>query len=178
MTDICVEEPSLAYGTSPIEEERHRIQLIIDKTKTPEERNRLGQFPTPFLLARQMVAHAVPFLSLDETIRFVEPSVGTGVFLSAIDSNTVLMRRIGSVVGVEIDPLYARHAQKIWGARGFSIILDDFAKFVMNGERRLMADFICTNPPYVRHHHIPGPLKDLMRSEILSGLSLKVSGLA
>ncbi len=168
----------MAYGTSPIEEERYRIQSIIDKTKTPEERNRLGQFSTPFLLARQMVAHAVPFLSPDETIRFVEPAVGTGAFLSAIDSNTVLMRRIGSVVGVEIDPLYAKHAQKIWGARGFSIILDDFARFAMNGERRFTADFICTNPPYVRHHHIPGLMKDLMRAEIFSGLSLKVSGLA
>jgi hypothetical protein len=173
-----VEEPALAYGISPVEEERHRIQLMIDKAKTPEERNQLGQFSTPFPLARQMVAHAAPFLPPGETIRFVEPAVGTGVFLSAIASSTALMRRIGSVTGVEIDPLYAKSARNIWKAGGTSIIVEDFAKFAMDAGRRDTADFVCTNPPYVRHHHIPGSLKELMRTEILAGLSLKVSGLA
>lgn len=84
---------------------RAEAQEEVDSLKGAAERNKLGQFSTPFLLADQMVKHALAFLEPDIPLRFLEPAVGTGVFFSALLRNTKA-GRIESATGCEIDPAY------------------------------------------------------------------------
>lgn len=41
-----------------LEAERLSIQLVLDKKKTAAERNRLGQFATPSILAQDILTYA------------------------------------------------------------------------------------------------------------------------
>ncbi|MEI7899232.1 MAG: hypothetical protein WCK89_03200 [bacterium] len=108
-----------------IEADRAEAQDEADSRKGATERNKLGQFSTPFLLASQMVKHAVSFLEPGTRLRFLEPAVGTGVFYSAL-LRTVKAAQIGSATGCEIDPSYGDIAQKIWQPQGLEIISCDF----------------------------------------------------
>lgn len=152
--------------------------MAIDEGKAADVRNKLGQFSTPFELARMMVTQAGLHLSAGEKIRFLEPAAGTGVFFSALASNSGLETRLDSVLGLEIDPAYALPSQSLWHARGFEITQDDFIGFTSRLENRGCANFICTNPPYVRHHHMPAQLKELLHHRIRNELGIEVSGLA
>jgi hypothetical protein len=173
-----VEEASAAFDETLEERLRLRVQLEIDRSKSPIERNKLGQFSTPFQLARMVVAQAGRHLAAREQIRFLEPSVGTGVFFAALASNSLLSPRLGRVLGLEIDPAYARPAQEIWREKGFEIREQDFIAFSAAPENRAMANFICANPPYVRHHHVSAVLKEQLQVRIRAELGLEVSGLA
>lgn len=175
---FVVEKTQAAYGKAPEEDERFRVQLSIDGGKDPDARNKLGQFSTPFALARMMVAQAARHLSACDKIQFLEPAVGTGVFFSALLANSGLSDRLASVLGLEIDPAYALPLQPLWQARGFEIRQEDFIAFSSRPENRRRANFICTNPPYVRHHHLPAQLKELLQVRIRQELGLEVSGLA
>lgn len=104
-----VREGATAYGIDRNEmQEDHRAdaQLIADASKSAEERNRLGQFPTPFPVASHMVAHALKALPSDAPIAFLEPALGSGVFYSAL-LRQAAVTQISSATGCEIDPVYS-----------------------------------------------------------------------
>jgi hypothetical protein len=52
------------------ETDRAEAQETADSLKGAEERNKLGQFSTPFLLADQMVKRALSFLDPATPLRF------------------------------------------------------------------------------------------------------------
>lgn len=87
------------------EDNRTDAQNLTDASKSAEERNRLGQFSTPFPVACQIVARALKALPPESSIAFLEPALGTGVFFSALLRNT-RPARISSATGCEIDPAY------------------------------------------------------------------------
>lgn len=69
---------SVGYITST-EKQREIIQCQIDSSKNIEERRALGQFATPYDLAKEIISYGVSLLEDDE-IDFLEPSFGTGAF--------------------------------------------------------------------------------------------------
>src|SRR5688572_995079 len=83
------EARSLTHMTAPadnlIEARRRAVQAELDARRSAAERNRLGQFATPYLLAveiaRQLQLAAGESLPV---VRFADPAVGTGSFYSAL----------------------------------------------------------------------------------------------
>jgi len=175
-----IEETVEAYEpTKPsvTEQERFKLQLNVDGTKSPEERNVHGQFSTPYVLARQIVDRSLAELPLSEPILFLEPALGSGVFYSA------LMQEIGDhaileAVGVELDVAYAKIAAKLFSDKDFKVVIQDFFAFARADGNRSRFNLLCTNPPYVRHHHIESSLKQELQALVHKNLGLKISGLS
>ena len=64
--------------TRLIEQLRLSEQKRLDARYSPAERNRLGQFATPYALAEQIIRCVQSLRPTHDPIRFLEPSVGTG----------------------------------------------------------------------------------------------------
>ena len=93
-------------------EDRLARQAAIDSRRTALERNAMGQFATPPVLARDIVQATLQYrLKADAQIRFLEPAVGTGSFYEALLSETE-SSDIERAVGVELDPLFADAARE------------------------------------------------------------------
>ena len=103
-------------------------QEEVDLRKSAEERNRLGQFPTPFPLACQIVARALKSHPPDSPLIFLEPAAGTGVFFSAL-LRCASEAQISSAIGCEIDPAYGDIAESTWKPFGFQLLTRDFLDF-------------------------------------------------
>lgn len=159
-----------------MEQERYRFQLQVDKAKSPEERNVLGQFSTPYLLARQIVARSLAELPPTTVISFLEPALGSGVFYSAL-MQEVRDHAILDAVGVESDKVYAGIAAKLFSAIGFNVLVEDYFAFARKPGNYARFNLLCTNPPYVRHHHIEPALKIELQALVRDSLGLKISGL-
>jgi hypothetical protein len=174
------EEIEKAYDQakpSATEQERFKLQLNVDRTKSQEERNVLGQFSTPYVLARQIVARSLAELPLSTPVSFLEPALGSGVFYSA------LMQEIGDhaileTVGIEQDEAYAKIAEKLFSDKDFKVLVQDFFAFARAAGNRSLFNLLCTNPPYVRHHHVEPSLKQELQAIVYKNLGLKVSGLS
>lgn len=156
-----------------LEEERLSIQSALDKKKTPLERNRLGQFATPSVLARDILTYARKLLPHNSQVNFLDPALGSGAFYAA------LIRVFGSepvkhATAFEIDPHYGNPAQALWEKHGLSLNHGDFTKAKPDPRFNLI---IC-NPPYVRHHHLPAADKVRLQERSLGTSGFKLSGLA
>ena len=124
------------------EYERSLLQTALDAEKTIEERRRLGQFSTPYGLAKEIIAYSLTFFDKDEKIRFLDPAFGTGAFYSAL-LEMCDKERIGSAVGIEIDPHYALPATELWKDSGLEMKVSDFTRTDLKDEFNLL---VC-NPP-------------------------------
>ncbi|GHU94598.1 hypothetical protein FACS1894208_05960 [Clostridia bacterium] len=106
------------------ENRRLSLQTELDAYKTIEERRKLGQFATPTLLARDIVAYGLKHLSTPQNIRFLDPAFGTVAFYSAL-LEVAHYDDISEATAVEIDPLFANTASNLWLDYGINIINDD-----------------------------------------------------
>lgn len=156
--------------------EVHRlaIQAELDAGKSKHDRNRLGQFATPTILAREVVAHGIQLLPTDARVRFLDPAFGTGSFYSAL-LDIVPARRIQSASGFEIDDHYGAPARKFWEEKSLNLELADFTHAHPPREK---ANFLICNPPYVRHHHVDGGDKQRLQSRCFRASGMRLSGLA
>lgn len=156
------------------ETKRLSIQASLDICKTALERNKLGQFATPTLLAREMLTYGLSLLPKIQDIRFLDPAIGTGSFYSAL-LETIDNRPLVIAKGYEIDPHYGKPAQELWSGYKLDIELADFTKATppIDGFNLL----IC-NPPYVRHHHLESNEKQRLQTECKIAARIKLSGLA
>jgi adenine-specific DNA-methyltransferase len=156
------------------ETRRLSVQASLDACKTPLERNKLGQFATPTLLAREVLTYGLGLIPKEQDINFLDPAIGTGSFYSAL-LETIGDRLFTTAKGYEIDPHYGEPARKLWNGHGLQIELADFTqvKPPLNGFNLL----IC-NPPYVRHHHIDFNEKRRLQAESRLAVGMKLSGLA
>jgi hypothetical protein len=152
-------------------------QIQADSRKTAVERNRLGQFSTPFPVACQMVARALESVPCEDPIAFLEPAVGTGVFFSAL-LRRAKRPRIESAIGCEIDPVYGEVAKAVWATSGLQVLGCDFIGFASDPANFGKFTLLCTNPPYVRHHHLPPDQKVGLQSQVMQRLGLQASGLS
>jgi len=160
-----------------IERSRQERQVELDGMKSQGERNRLGQFATPELLALDMLKLARELWTpASEKLRFLDPALGIGSFYSAL-RRTFPKRFIESADGIELDHTFGRTARELWGEAGLQVRDADFTRLTppQAGKR---ATLLVANPPYVRHHHLNGSDKLRLQSVVASRLSMKISGLA
>jgi len=156
-----------------IEGRRQAEQARLDGFKTPAERNKWGQFATPFALALGLARYARRILG-GRGLRFLDPAIGTGSFYSAL-SQIVPANSIEAATGIELDPLFAEAAKDLWGKSGLNIVRGDFTRQRPPAER---FNLVLTNPPYVRHHHLESDEKGRLRAQLARSLQMEISGLA
>lgn len=167
-----------AYQTSSIETQRQIIQATIDSVKSAAERNRLGQFATPNLLAVDIARYVGTLLGeQDRGIRFADPAIGSGSFYSAALA-VYGERRLESAVGVELDPAFADAASRLWADSGLRVFRDDFTRLVASSGRPTAPNLILANPPYVRHHHMAREEKERLQGLVAEMTGVDVNGLA
>lgn len=155
-----------------IEQLRQQLQGELDAQKSRQERNLLGQFATPYPLACEIVEYLDHGGLLPEEIRFLEPSIGTGAFYSA------LIHQAGSkltrAVGYEVDTHYLEPARKLWRDRPLRLLHGDFLSAVPEKGYNLLI----ANPPYCRHHAIGSENKQKLQKAVREAFGLHISGLA
>ncbi|QSH59278.1 Eco57I restriction-modification methylase domain-containing protein [Photobacterium damselae subsp. damselae] len=158
-----------------LEKQRQILQTELDGQKSQEERNIMGQFSTPNMLANDVLAHAKNIFPKRGNVRFLDPAFGTGSFYSALN-NVFPESRIEAATGFEIDEHYGKPALKLWEGSELNYQLADFTKQTPPAEDEKYNLIIC-NPPYVRHHHINGQ-KERLQAKALEAANMKLSGLA
>jgi adenine-specific DNA-methyltransferase len=156
-----------------IEGRRQTEQARLDTLKTAAERNKWGQFATPFQLALSLARYANKTLG-EGRLRFLDPAVGTGSFYSAL-SQAVPANAIEAATGIELDPLFADAAKDLWSKSGLQIVQGDFTKQIAPAQG---FNIILTNPPYVRHHHLESDDKERLKAQLARSLQMEISGLA
>lgn len=151
------------------EEKRYSLQKRLDSEKNDKERNFLGQFSTPYLLAKDIVTYILS-LHNDNEIHFLEPAIGTGVFFSALSDIAKPIKAIG----FEIDEHYFRPTKELWSNHNIELIHANFFDIPPKAEYNV----IIANPPYSRHHHIDNSTKKRLHALILNEYGLNISGLS
>ena len=159
---------------SSIEFKRQSLQNLLDIQKEHDERNVLGQFSTPKALADSIVKVALTYTN--GKIRFLDTSIGTGVFFSSLldysDKENILYAR-----GYEIDNHYALPAIKLWQNEKIDYFIGDFFDFSPPQKNEDKYNLIVSNPPYVRHHYIINNAKRKLNERIKKYFGLSFSGL-
>ncbi len=158
------------------ETRRRELQVALDAERTAAERNTLGQFATPPALARQIARIALDDVG-DEPVRFLEPSMGSGAFYSALLSECPA-DRIESATGIEVDPRFVEAAGALWADTKLKLTLGDFTALAPPSSPAEGATLVLANPPYVRHHHLGRERKVELQEKTLARLGFKVSGLS
>ncbi len=155
-----------------IEEKRLLLQSELDNKKTKAERNKLGQFSTPPVLAYSILKRTLDFFGSEKKIKFIDPAFGTGAFggalLKLVDNN-----RIIKALGCEIDKHYWEPSKILWEDTKIEYKLCDFT--TENPKDKF--NFLICNPPYVRHHHINGQ-KEQLKSKVFTTSKMNLSGLS
>ena len=169
---------TIAHQTSSVEARRQAIQADIDTRRSAAERNRLGQFATPNALAVDIARYVESVIGhTKRSIRFADPSIGSGSFFSAALA-VFGSKRIKSAVGVELDPAFADAARNLWADAGLEVVCGDFTRIVANGSLPPSPNVILANPPYVRHHHINREDKERLKGLTFKMTGVEVNGLA
>lgn len=157
-----------------IEARRQIEQGNLDRLKTAEARNRLGQFATPSELAFD-IARFVRGLwnGRRDRVRFLDPAIGTGSFYSAL-RRAFPADLIAGALGIEVDPPVVAAAKSLWDGHELTLIEGDFT--IQEPDQRY--NLVLTNPPYVRHHHFDRLEKQRLKALVATRLGINVSGLA
>ena len=168
----------VASDESLVEVRRQAIQAAFDAGKPADERNRLGQFATPYALAGE-IARYIKLVAGDQlqTIRFADPALGTGSFYSAVLA-AFGREQIVSAVGIELDPALCSAARDLWAPFGLDVVQGDFTHIVDTFQRPDAPNLILANPPYVRHHHLHREEKERLRALVFRKTGVHVHGLA
>jgi predicted RNA methylase len=160
-----------------IELRRQALQAEVDARRSAAERNRLGQFATPNALALDIARYVASLVEPDDLIRFGDPSIGSGSFFSAALAVFGSMR-IKSAVGIELDPVLADAARRLWSNVGLEVMLGDFTRIVTASSCPSAPNVVLANPPYVRHHHLEREDKERLQSLAIKMTGIDVNGLA
>lgn len=159
-----------------IEADRQNVQIKLDSLKSGSERNKMGQYATPFSLAREIVEFVRDtYFTETDKIHFLDPAVGTGAFFSAM-LHAFPKMRIENAVGIELDSRIASIAKNLWTARGLDVVEADFAQLPFPTSP--MFNLHLVNPPYVRHHHLDPETKQNLQEKIKAAVGLNLNGLA
>lgn len=156
-----------------LEERRYQLQQSLDKEKSQEQRNVLGQFSTPFSLAKDIVSYVSGISAGQRFQEMIEPACGLGVFFSALQ-HVMGLERLDGCLGFEIDPHYYSPAVELWKETGASIRCADF----LSQEAFKKFPLLIANPPYSRHHHIPLEQKLKLQEATLRETGIRISGLS
>ena len=147
-------------------------QERIDAGKTIDDRRAMGQFATPIALAAEIAKATLPLLEDEERIDLLEPSAGTGAFLSAFFS--LAGCKVSRATAIELDPEFFEAGKRLWAGFPCDYVNGDFTKTAPDRLYRL----VVANPPYVRHHGIGKDAKKRLQSQVRRETGLVISGLA
>ncbi len=75
--------------------------------------------------------------------------------------------------GIEKNPAFAAAASELWEATGLEVIHGDFTR-QPPPDRHF--NLLTTNPPYVRHHHVPADDKARIRRAVARKIGIDLSG--
>lgn len=154
------------------------MQAALDARKSPAERNRLGQFATPYALAIEIARYVRSIAGRRlRALHFADPSVGTGSFYSAALA-VFGPEQIEKAVGVELDPGFCDAARDLWAEAGLDVMRGDFTRIVASSSRPVAPNLILANPPYVRHHHLKREDKERLQALTHRMTGVEVNGLA
>lgn len=157
---------------------RLALQDMLDRGKTPEERNQLGQFATPTALATDILQYAAMTPDLRNTaIRFLDPAIGTGSFYAAL-LRCFPRGHIARAEGFEVDPWYGERAREFWAGTALTIHLADFTRAAPPTSEAARFNLLICNPPYVRHHHLTNDEKQRLHASMGRAIGMRLSGLA
>lgn len=148
---------------------RQSLQHDLDSQKTLQERNKLGQYSTPYKLASE-ICRNLRFYFGDTIESVLEPAIGTGVFYSALQEQFAVKK----CVGYEIDEHYYVPSSSLWKDTNLKIYNQDFLSASVDDYFSL----IISNPPYSRHHHIPSETKKALSKQIFENYGIEISGLS
>ena len=166
-----------ARALQRLEANRQQEQDRLDSLKSSLERNRLGQFATPYELASHIAELAASkWTNRSDKIEFLDPAFGSGVFYSTL-IGAIPRSRIESARGIEIDPEFSRVASELWTQAGLEAIEADFTQLSFPSPGSL-ANLIICNPPYIRHHHLDRDKKRAMKKRVSDATGLSINGLA
>ncbi|MGQ0622681.1 MAG: Eco57I restriction-modification methylase domain-containing protein [Panacagrimonas sp.] len=161
-----------------IEIERETVQVALDSRRSGAERNRLGQFATPNRLAIEIARYVQTIAGKElRSIRFADPSIGTGSFYSAA-LNVFGQDRFERAVGIELDGAFCDAARKLWGETGLEVVNADFTRVIANGHAPTRPNLVLANPPYVRHHHLERDDKERLKALVMRLSGVEINGLA
>lgn len=152
-----------------LELKRQSLQNALDSQKTFAERNKLGQYSTPYKLASE-ICRNLRLYFLDTIDSVLEPAIGTGVFYSALREQFSIKK----CVGYEIDEHYFIPSSSLWKDSELKIYNQDFLSTTVDDYFSL----IISNPPYSRHHHIPLETKKALSKQIFENYGVEISGLS
>ncbi|MEW6379632.1 MAG: class I SAM-dependent methyltransferase [bacterium] len=167
----------IPFVDDPIEKQRIAAQYQLDSKRTQTERNKLGQFATPTILATDILEYAKTMMPPHQQIRFLDPAFGTGSFYAALLRSWPLSQ-IAQAWGYEIDLHYGQEAARLWADTPLQLNIGDFTRVKAPDSDDRRANLLICNPPYVRHHHLP--IDEKLRLQMVSKqiTGLKMSGLA
>jgi len=171
---------TVSDGNTPIditEEQRLEIQRRLDAAKTQVERNRLGQFATPSVLAMDILEYAKTLVSPFQQIRFLDPAFGTGAFYSAL-LRSFTFSQIAKAWGYEIDPHYGQEAKQFWARTPLELSIANFTQATPPAMDENRANLLVCNPPYVRHHHLSPDEKLGLQKLTMQITGIRLSGLS
>jgi hypothetical protein len=158
-----------------IERERLAQQALLDEAMGQGRRNQAGQFATPGPLAEDIVRFCwEQSEKRPGPVRFLEPSIGTGSFFSALQ-RIYPSDSIEKATGIEIDPEHAAISRRLWTTSGLTVQCADFTK---TPPPRAKFNLLITNPPYVRHHHLDPSGKKRLQAAVQERPGIRISGLA
>jgi adenine-specific DNA-methyltransferase len=158
------EKPSLTQ----IQKKKDAAQEKFLALHNAEERNISGQFFTPGILALDIVKSLKPFMPM--SIEFLDPAFGFGsLFIPLLTEGYQIER----AVAYENDAYVAKKASKIWN-QFIDLHCCDFLQETPSS----LFNLIISNPPYVRHHHLPPLIKKSLYQKVLDRTGIKVSGLS
>lgn len=152
-----------------IEQRRQRLQKELDAGKTLQQRNKLGQYSTPYKLASK-ICRKLRIILGDEVDSVLEPAIGTGVFYSALKEECSIKR----FVGYEIDSYYFIPTVSLWANYNVELHNEDFLTATSSEKFSLLI----SNPPYSRHHHIPTDIKKSLSNKVRELYGIEISGLS
>lgn len=160
-----------------IETQRLKMQSQLDLAKTQNERNKQGQFATPTALATDILEYTKSLLPPDLKLRFLDPAIGTGSFVSAL-LRSFPFDQITGIEGYEIDANTAEKTLELWRDEPLTLHIADFTKAEPPKTDEAKANLLICNPPYVRHHYLSKQEKLRLQRTVLQKIGIKLSGQA
>ncbi|GGI69499.1 Eco57I restriction-modification methylase domain-containing protein [Deinococcus wulumuqiensis] len=134
-----------------VTQRRRALQYLLDRKRSKEERNRLGQFATPDQLALDVAQHALSYFPDRSTVEVLEPAVGLGSLWEALLKKAEGRDLRGTAF--EVDSEVAQEARSLWGKLGLVVNAGNFTSQLPPAPEEQF-DLLISNPPYVRHHHL------------------------
>lgn len=166
------------FDVSGTESVRQTGQVFLEKLRSDNQHQAWQLGATPFALATEIVGLALQHHP-GHQVRFLEPSIGTGIFFSAL-LHDVTDRDGGLEIceahGVEPDTQFAALAHDLWAPAGLTVHDLDFMRLAQPDLPQ--ATLVLSRPPDTAHHRMTSEQKVLAADRAEEATGIRPTGLA